>query len=391
MKSSDVIAYSIKNLKHRQLRSWLTILGIVIGIAAIVSLISISEGLNEEINKQLSGFGANIINIVPVNVEKSGFSGGGNVPRPTSGVLTEKDYKKIKRVTGLAEVTRLVTVRTDIKFKDKTITANIFGAEQNFFEQFDALELETGRFLTSSDSKAVVLGNGMATEGFGKQAVGVNSNVVIDGDKYRVVGIIKKTGNPFLQQMDSAVIMPLDEVRSKFSETIPKDTISVMFAKAKPGFDIEEVGAEVKQEMLSAHHVTEDDKDFSVITPSFINSTIGSITSILTAFLAMISSISLVVGGIGIANSMFMSVMERTKEIGVLKAIGASNKEILSIFLFESGVIGAIGGVIGTLIAILLLTLLKSLGVPSLIKPELVIFSILFSTIIGLVSGAIPS
>lgn len=389
MKLNDIAQYSLKNLGHRKLRSWLTILGIVIGIASIVTLISISEGVNEEINNQLKGFGADIIEVVPVNIESSGFSGGPGI-QPTSGMLTENDFKKLDRIAGISGITKLIMERKEVSFKDKSITANIYGAEPEFFEQFGVLEIESGRFLSASDSKSVVLGSRLADEGFGKYKINVNNIVYVGGDKYRVVGIMKKSGNPFLQQMDNAVIIPFTNARDSFT-TIPKNSLSVIFGRSKTGFDVEEVGGEVTEELLKAHKVNEDEKDFSVITPSFLNNTIGSITGILTVFLAAISGISLVVGGVGIANSMFTSVIERTKEIGILKSVGAKNSDILSIFLFESGLIGIVGGAIGIIIAVILLTIAKSLGAPVLIKTELVVFAVMFSAIIGLVSGAIPS
>lgn len=152
-----------------------------------------------------------------------------------------------------------------------------------------------------------------------------------------------------------------------------------------------DVADEITLELRSAHRVSEDTQDFTLITSDFINQQVGAITTLLTLFLGGIASISLLVGGVGVANTMFMAVMERTREIGVLKAIGASRADILEIFLLEASLIGLVGGALGILFGASIAAIASAFGVSASVSPELVLFALFFSVTVGLVSGYIPA
>ena len=214
---------------------------------------------------------------------------------------------------------------------------------------------------------------------------------MINGEKYRVVGILQKIGTALSQSDDESIFVPFDDGKKLFANQLSKNEISFISIKLEPGYDAEEIKEVMEAELASLHRVSVEDKDFTVMTAELINETVGAILGLVTAFLFMITLISAIVGGVGIANTMFTSVIERTKEIGILKAVGATKNDILLIFVVESGLIGFVGGAIGVILGVIILVIANQFGVPVLIKPELVIFALSFAGIVGLVSGVFPA
>lgn len=392
MKPTDMLNYAFKSLAHSSLRTWLTIIGIIIGISSVIVLVSIGEGLNKSVNDQLAMFGTKTIVVIPVNI--GGNQGGGisfSGSLATSGKLFMKDVDEIKKIASIDLITPVIQQRAGLGFKGKEITTSIIGIEPDLFQQVSKdVEIEDGRFLGGSDRNVVVLGNDVAKKSFGKDEIRVNNDVLINGEKFRVVGILKKTGSTF-SPADSGVFINVEDARDLFSSVMADREISAIRLTVKEDADTEAVADEIKGRLRSLHRVRDGEEDFGVITPKFINDTVGSITSLLTVFLAAIAAISLVVGGVGIMNTMFMAVVERTREIGILKAIGASSGEILSIFLIESGMIGLAGGMLGVVIAIGLLLVAKNFGAPVYLDPFIIGGAFLFSFVIGLISGFVPS
>lgn len=391
MKTSDMVSYSVKSLYHSQLRTWLTILGIVIGICSVIVLVSIGEGLNHSINDQLSQFGASTIIVVPVNIQSGsgGFSGPHSMT--TNGLLTTNDLDTLKKIPDVELISPTLTQTVTVGFKNKSIGATISGIEPSVYQQvFSDITVEDGRYLSDADRNAVVLGNDIAATGFGKEAVKVNNYITIMGDNYRVVGILKKTGNAFAS-VDNSLYITATDARNLFSDRLGDKEVNAIVMKVRDGANVDDTAEEIKTLLRSKRGEREGEEDFGVVTPSFISSTVGSITSLLTIFLGAIAAISLIVGGVGIMNTMFMSVVERTKEIGTLKAIGTSEKEILSIFLIESGIIGLIGGFIGVVLAVAILFAIEQFGVPVYMDPFVIVGAFVFSFMIGLLSGFIPA
>ncbi|MFA5076806.1 MAG: ABC transporter permease [Candidatus Micrarchaeia archaeon] len=392
MKLNDMLTYAFKSLTHSSLRTWLTILGIIIGISSVIILVSIGQGLNVSINEQLAQFGTKTIVVIPVNLDGAQGVSFGPSTMATSGKLYMKDVGEIKKLASVDLISPIITQRASLGFKGKDITSSITGVEPDIAGQIskEVADVEAGRWLTSSDRNVVVLGNDIAQKSFGKDVVSVNSYVYIDNHQYRVIGVLKKSGSSFAST-DSSVFVNFQDAQDLFASTLAKDEVSAIRLTVKDDADVELVAGEIEDKLRNLHRVREGEEDFGLITPDFINSTVGTITSLLTVFLGAIAAISLVVGGVGIMNTMFMAVVERTKEIGTLKAIGASSKEILSIFLIESGAIGMVGGVLGALFAIALLLVVKNFSVPVYIDPFVVSGAFAFSFLIGLASGFIPS
>ncbi len=392
MKLLDMIAYSVKYLKTQRLRSWLTIIGIVIGIATIVSLVSIGDGIKTDIEKQMSEFGTNSIIIVPVNIEKEGMMFGGVGRRPTSGKLFEKDYDKVKTTPGIELVARVLYSRTSVEHKDKKVTAPVYATDSEIFDMWpDYLVVEQGRLFDDNERGVVVLGYSAANDMFGSHNIKVNNRIKIGGKTFRVVGVMKKIGTSLSQTDDSAIYIPYKDGRELFKSTLLDKEINIIMATVGEGYDVIGVKEAIQQKLLALHKVSEEDKDFSVITSDYIKNVVGQVLDTMSIFLLIISSVSAFVGGIGISNTMFMSVLNRTREVGVLKSIGAKKKDILALFVIEAIMLGLIGGVIGSAIGIAIVDLVNQYGIAAYVNPLFLIAVLIFSMMIGVVAGAIPA
>ncbi|MEK6981513.1 MAG: ABC transporter permease [Candidatus Micrarchaeota archaeon] len=394
MKSLEIINYAIKSLRHRELRSYLTIIGIIIGIGAVVALLSIGQGFSDEVNKQLSSFGSNTIFVAPVSESQTSnlaFTSPGSIT--TSGKLFEKDAERLKKIGEIDTISKVVSGRGSIGFKEKQITSTVQGIEPGIFEKITTIEIENGRFLVETDQRVVVIGSSIADGSFDRNIIGVNSFITINGKKFRVVGVLKKTGGGFgpSSQLDTSILVPFKEAQNLFKENLAENEVGSLAISVKDGTNIDDVSDQITLEIASSHKLRVEDKDFSVINPKTIQERIGSIIGLVTMFLGAVAAISLIVGAIGIANTMFTSVLERTKEIGVLKSIGATNDNVLQIFVFESTLLGALGGLVGSVLGLIVVYLLSFFAVPVSIKFEIVVFGTIFSALVGFVSGFIPA
>ncbi len=379
------------SLRHRSIRSWLTVLGIVIGIAAIVALISISAGLQREVNKSLDSFGSRTVIVIPGDISKgSSMSSGG--AGADVGKLYDNDAKRLERIGGVDKVSRSIILRPSIQFKDQSISASITGIEAvDYSDMFD-VSLTSGRFLTDSDRRVVIIGANYAETGtVFKQPMSVGSLVYLGSQRtpFRVIGILEKKGD---SDTDLAFYIPFEDARALAGSTMAKNEVSAILLRVLPTFDFKEVLAQCEAELLSAHRLMADNKDFSFITADFIRGQMDAILGFVTLFLGFVASISLLVGGVNVANTMFMTVIERTREIGTLKAIGASENTILRLFMIESGLLGLGGGIFGALLGAGVAQVISASGIlTTVVSPELVIGACLFSTLLGLASGFIPA
>ena len=385
-----MVVYAINALRKRSIRSWLTVIGIVIGITSIVILVGLVQGLKDTVSDQLQSFGSDTIVVIPTNVEQSGASAASSW-LPSSGKLYLKDYERLKRIGDIEDITPVINGRTYVKYKDKEITVSVVGIQPDVYkETVGTLEIESGRFLVSQDRQSVVAGYDLATDSF-DDPIQLSSNIDIMDKKYTVAGILKKTGNSF-SNLDSSLLISFDEAQEMFKDVLSENEISAIRMTVKDGVNPKEVADEVNYLMLAAHRVTEDKKDFSIVTADFINQQVETVTSLLTLFLGAIGAIALLVGGIGIANTMFMSVTERKGEIGILKSIGATEKEILYLFLVESSMIGVAGGFFGLLLAYLLSGLIEfAAGISVSISLFVIFGAIIFSATVGILSGVFPA
>ncbi|MCP4647758.1 MAG: ABC transporter permease [bacterium] len=390
MRFTDILGYSIENMRRKKLRSYLTILGIILGIATIVVLVSVGEGVRKDINDQLDSFGADMIAITPYNIEDVATTGPGLT---SSGKLYEKDISYIERVPGIEEIAYGTYGRASLRFKDKQIGAIIFAMTPNMLPMYEdsGITVEEGRYIQEGETHVAFLMNDAANELFGKDKVNVNNYIYINDIRYRVVGIAEKIGTSLSQQDDSAIYIPYDDSEEIFGDTLAKDELSFIFAVAQEGVDADEVGERIEEQLAASHRVSLDKKDFSVMTSASIQGMVNQVTDLLTGSLFLIGLISAIVGGIGIANTMFMSVLERTKEIGVLKSIGATSWQILSLFVMEAALIGAIGGLIGLGVGFLFMQIVPYFGIIPYLAPEIAVGVVLFAMATGMTAGFIPA
>ena len=370
---------AVNNITHRKVRSWLTIIGIIIGIASIIALISLSMGLKNSITAQFESFGSD-----KILVSAATFQGPGSL----SIGLTEKDVTTLERLSEFDIVAPFIARPGSVEFKKESKFPVIFGMPpkdaQKLFEA--TRDIEEGRFLRQGDKFDAVLGSRAAKNLF-KKEIRINNRIEINGISFKVVGIYKEIGN---QQDDNAISIPLEAFQEIFDTNGQVDFIT---ARVKPGTDIPSIQKKVER-LLKRER---GDENFQVVTPTQILEQISQVLGIVQLVLVGIAAISLVVGGIGIMNSMYTSVLERTRDIGVMKAIGAKDSDIMKIFLIESGLMGFVGGIfgvaLGTLLSLAIGKYATEAGFKLLVtvNPQLMLFGLLFAFIIGIISGALPA
>ncbi|MEW6721906.1 MAG: ABC transporter permease [Candidatus Micrarchaeota archaeon] len=383
----EMLYYSADYLQHHKLRSVLTVLGIVVGVSSVILLVGLVQGLKQDILEQLEDFGPRTIVIAPQTA--SGGGGPGSQFLPTTGKLFEKDFERVKKLPEIKSITKIISGQTTVVFKNESITASVYGIEAGLFDDTVPVEPDSGRFLQDSDRGVAGVGWDIA-DGFEEQ-VRTQSSIELSGRKFRVVGVLKPTGNSFAP-IDNVIFIPFDDARELFNESLLPDEISAMRLTLKEGADVEAAGEEIEDIMRSSHRVAEGEEDFRVVTPTFINRQFTGILDLLSLFLGAIASISLIVGAIGISNTMFMSVLERRREIGTMKAIGATTGQVRDLFLVESAMIGFSGGFMGIATAAILGAAISAIfAVTFVFDPLVMAGSALFSMAIGLFSGTFPA
>jgi len=392
---------AVNILLHSKLRSWLTIIGIIIGVAAVVAIISIGAGASASVQERLGGLGADLITVSPGFQRAAGGFGGpreggsGTTSSETKN-LTKKDIQVIKSIEGVAFVNGVVSGREDMTFLAETSSVSIQGVDPFAWQNIITTEIESGRYLNPSDTNAIVIGNGLANKVF-KQPLAVNRNVVINGVSFKIVGILKSTSGG-MGGGDNTVYMPIDYARIVLDAGSEKiDSITIKVADKTQA---DRIMNETNQKLELSRHVSGKKKDFTVTSPQSMMENIQSVTQTFTIFLGAIAAVSLLVGAVGVANTMFTSVLEKTKEIGVMKAIGAKNSDIMMIFLINSGLVGLVGGIIGIILGAAVsvaLPSLISLGITpggrlsTVLPPSLLIGALVLSMSIGMIAGAIPA
>ncbi len=388
----EFILLASRNLTKQKLRTFLTILGIIIGSATLVSVITLGISVKESVYKELSKIGGDVITIASVRVKP------GKIPLNQAERLGKKEFETISKIEEIEFVYGVFRENANVNFK-KEFSFIIVHAIENLEAwkniEADRIGLESGRFFKENDKHVAILGNSVANEFFSSK-IEIGSTIKINGVEFKVIGILKKVGGA-LTQIDESIFIPIDV--ANVLENFQKDKYNLIVAKVKKGYNSNEVGEKINSILLNLRKEKEDTKTFSVITPKFFEETIGSIMNVLNMFLICIAAVSLIVGGIGIMNIMFISVTERTREIGILKAVGATNRWILMLFLIESSLIGFVGGIIGSISSILLSYLISifvssffTLGTFTLIiKPEIVILGCLFGFLVGTIAGYFPA
>jgi len=394
----EIFNIIFKNIGRKKLRSFLTILGIIIGSLAFVTIFNLGKATEETISQNLErSIGSDIINVLPVQFGRS-FAEAFRTMR-TIIYFTEDEVDKIKKVEGVQNVYGYYRATLDVKFKNEEYRLNVYGIYG--VDDWTKIEVERigiykGRFLKNSGE--VVLGY-RASQRFFKNEIKVGDKIQIGNKTFKVVGILNEAGG-ILSSVDEGIFISLDDLK-KIVDT--KNEINQIVIRVSKNYDVDYVADKIYQELLKIRNEKEGRETFSIITPSYFRQIVSQTVGSLSIFLLAIASVSLLVGTIGISNTMFTSVLERTKEIGILKAIGAKNRDILLIFLLEAAMIGVIGSAIGAVFGLILSAFLQSFSlqiVPTrgfsgfsniIIDYQSIFIAILIGFVAGSIAGYFPA
>ncbi len=405
MKFNKSLKLALNILVHSKLRSWLTIIGIIIGIAAVVAIVSIGEGMQQNVESRLGGLGADMITLSPGGGRASAsFRGGhgGGMPGSTATAataenLTKKDVLVLQSVEGVEFIHGIVSGRGEMYYLGEKATVSVDGVDPLVWKEMTTSELESGRVLGPSDYNVVIVGSRIAKDTF-KQPLALNRMITFENKAFKIVGILKESGG--FGGDDNKIIMPIKAARDTL-EDVGSDEFDYIILKAANTDDVDQIMEDADKKLMILRHRRESNKDFSISSAKSTQETMSDITQTMTLFLGAIAAVSLLVGAVGIANTMFTSVLEKTKEIGIMKSIGAKNSDIMMIFLLNSAIVGLVGGLLGICLGTGISSLLPLLGMrmmgmgregmTTVVTPMLLIYALLISIGIGMVAGVIPA
>ena len=381
----DHVKLAIKNLRHRFSRSLLTLLGIAIGIMAIISLLALGEGMQQVITGELSSL-SDVIIVSTGGSSFSSFGGGGS----TGEYFTQRDIASIERIQGIKEVSNQLSGSALAEYNGKTTIVSLTGMEVGVMKlQYSSQNLDAGGFLNEGDQNKIMIGYAIAHDTFDAD-ISVGGRIKINGEKFFVSGIFGKQGFGGVSS-DSIVLMSSRD----FKKLTGQSNISLIYLRVNNVNDAESIATAI-QNAINENHGR---KDFATATTmTSILETVQTITGILQLVLVGIASIALVVASIGIMNTMLTSVMERTREIGIMKAIGATTRDIMSIFIIEGVLMSSVGGIIGIILGVfgsqaltLILNGFMSMGGSFNLVPIITITSVVLAVTVSLIVGILSS
>ncbi len=377
---NEELKYAVANMEHAKLRTLLTVLGIVIGVAIIVAILALGTGMRYSINQHLEALGSDKIVVSPAQA-MSGM--------PTElAPFTSADIRELSRLPGVKDVLPMFYRPAVGEYRGESADIYVMGVEPrgiNYFTEF--YSIREGRMFRSAETRSAVIGYWIARKVFSRE-VGAGDVIKLNGRSFRVVGVLNEIGSP---EDDTTVYIPLSSAQKLYGTG---DEVTMIWVVVENPERVEVVAKRV-EEVLERRR---GGKDFQVFTPREIAEQVDKVLDIVSFVLGGIAGISMVVGGVIIMNTLLTSVMERTREIGVMKAVGASSMQVLRIFLIEAALIGLTGGVLGVILGSVLAKLIElagraymGSGFVVLITPELVLFSLAFALLVGVLSGLYPA
>lgn len=387
----EYLYIALRNLRTRSLRSWLTIFGVVIGVFLIISLLSLSEGIKATIGQQLRALGGEMIFIIPGDVSNPFMMmlGGGQLER--------EDVEAIRKTEGVEEVLTMSYTSSVMRYKEESesvlLMAVSWDESLEVLKNFQGWSLAKGEWPIAG-KREVVVGQQVANEIF-KEEVRPNSEAVIRGRTFKIVGVLNSLGS---KMDDSAVYLDTSLYQSLTGEK--KGSAKMAMVKIEEGISSDKVAEDIKENLQKTRkrRIGTDEADFSVITSDTVGDIAGNILAVVQLAIIAFASIAIIVGGIGIMNTMLTSVRERTREIGIMKAVGAKNSAVLSIFLIEAAIIGLSGGMGGTLLGVAFARVIELYGqihpmfyFRASVSPSLIIFGLAFSFLVGCLAGFFPA
>ena len=392
----ESIKIAFQSLGSNKLRAFLTMLGIIIGVGAVVAMMSIGYGAQESVLSSVQDIGSNLIIVVPGNREEMQQGGyesmlGEDTDRES---LKVEDAKIIEREAKLLNGAAPAVLSSSIvSYQGRTTRASVYASSEKA-EYIYNFDIERGKFYSESEvansANVVVIGQTVINKVFGRTDP-LGKIIKIDGKSFTVIGTIKSKGSDqFGNDQDNSISIPITTAQNKLYGI---DYINMIIAQSVSEDKMDEASAEVEAILRRAHGLGPGEKnDFTVQNQAQLLDILGTITNIFTITISSIAGIALLVGGIGIMNIMLVSVTERTREIGIRKAVGAKNKDILFQFLIESIVLSITGGIMGIIFAVIVSIFLNKFTILSTtITAFPIILALSFSTIVGLFFGIYPA
>lgn len=395
---SENFRIALRALLANKMRSALTMLGIVIGVATVVALISLGSGATASITSEIQGTGSNLLTVVPGRIQFGSNRPGASQQQSH---LYYSDYELLQRSLTENITTMAPTYQASyaIKYGEESFNVSVTGVTENY-QTIRSYDVASGRFIKDGDNKAqsrvAVLGSQTAEDLFGKLSP-VGKTISINGIKFEVVGVLESKGSSGFDSSDDAVFIPLDTGYDKvFGSTAifdGKKTINSVMVSVSTAEKMDTVSAQIEYLIRRSHKLaTSDESDFNVMNQTDLLQTLNTVTQTLTIFLGAIAGISLLVGGIGIMNIMLVSVTERTKEIGLRKAVGATRNQILTQFLIETVTLSVLGGIIGILFGVGIAYGFTLTGlITAVVTADSILLAFTFSLAIGMFFGIYPA
>jgi putative ABC transport system permease protein len=385
---------ALESLNGNKLRSGLTVLGIVIGVAAVIAMLAVGTGAQESITGSISGIGTNLLFV---------FRGdpADNIRNPKPLTLSDADALRDQFAAPSVEaVAPALQGNGTVSFGGEQTSPQIFGVTPDYF-QVRNYNITEGEFITEEHmlgrASVVLLGPEVAETLFGHSDGVTGETVRIEGQPFRVIGVLESKGGGSFGSQDNVVIIPFTTAQARLIRRSTSDRVDVIFVQAVSGDVVTQASEEIAAILRNRHRTPVGADDFTVFTQQDLLSTFQSITGILTIFLGGIAGISLLVGGIGIMNIMLVSVTERTREIGLRKALGARKRDILTQFLTESSLLSLIGGIIGIAFGWLISYIVGRVAEASgtaftpVVGIDAILLATIFSAAVGLFFGIYPA
>ncbi len=405
MTFTQALLEALESLSGNKLRSGLTVLGIVIGVAAVIAMLAVGNGAQASITGSISSIGTNLLFVFRGGRERGGPGGpgGGGSNRANDRPLTLGDAEAIADPLAAPSVLAVAPVLQSngiVTFAGENSSTTISGVTPEYFSVRN-LEIAEGESLNENHSlgrmSVVVLGPETADNLFGHHDGVVGETIRIEGQPFRVIGVLVGKGGGAFGSEDNAAYIPFTTAQARLIRRNTRDQVDVIFVQAISAEAVPSASEEIAQIIRARHQTPIGDDDFTVFTQQDFLSTFSAITGVLTIFLGGIAGISLLVGGIGIMNIMLVSVSERTREIGLRKALGARKRDILLQFLTESSLLSLIGGIIGIIFGWLIAFIVGRVAVATgtdftpIVSSDAILLSTGFSAAIGLFFGIYPA
>jgi putative ABC transport system permease protein len=387
MNFSDLLKEAFRSLLSNKLRSGLTILGIIIGITAVIAMLSIGEGAKKQLAQSVENLGSNQLNVLPGFIQPGrGIVSAG---RGTAQSLKMRDVDVIKKIEGVKAVSPEISRRFQVvSSSGKNTNVLVIGVTPEYLLVRNS-KVEKGYFFKENDlNRVAVLGPTVVEDLFGEEDP-IGKTIRINKVNFKVIGVLEPKGSVGFINADEVVLIPLLVMQKIL---VGSEYLSLIAVQAESSELVDKVKDDITNALLKEHKVSPENQDFSVIAAQQFLNTFNALINTMTIFLASIAAISLVVGGIGIMNMMLTSVTERTKEIGLRKAIGAKKKEILMQFLIESVILTLIGGIFGIILGSLIsIGVSKFANITSEVSLYSIFLSLTFSSLVGIIFGYWPA